>query len=623
MIKLNSKEIRERFLKFFKHRGHTLLSSASLVPENDPSVLFTTAGMQPLVPYLMGEKHPAGRRLANSQKCVRLTDIDEVGDQNHSTFFEMLGNWSLGDYFKNDSVEWSFLFLTSAEEGLGLDPKKIYVSIFAGDKDSPRDEESIFLWKKAFAKAGLDARVYGEETLEPADDNLKPSFRIFPLDKAENWWPTGGKHPGPQGPDTEIFFYWGNQEPNLAKERIGFNDKNFWEIWNNVFMEYSLQNGKYISLSQKNVDTGMGLERICAVFNGQKDIFLTDLYQPIIRIIEMESQLSYGQDEKITRSMRIIADHLRAVVFLLGDDSRLQPSNLGHGYVLRKLIRRVIRYQKVLNIPLENKNFFEQIARVIVENYAETYPELGRNFNYILEELKKEEERFHQTLDKGLREWEKISKKGSLTGEEAFLLFATYGFPLELTRELAAEKQIVIDEKSFREAFKKHQQVSRQGAEKRFRGGLIDDSYENVKLHTATHLLQSALRQVLGDKVEQKGSNITPERLRFDFSYPQKLSLEQIRKVEEIVNTAINSALPLNFLETNYEEAIQHGALGFFQNRYEKKVKVFTIGDPQKPFSKEICGGPHVKNTGELGHFKIIKEESTSAGIRRIKGILE
>jgi len=623
LLILSSSEIRQRFLNFFERRGHAILPSASIVPENDPSVLFTTAGMQPLVPYLLGEKHPAGSRLASIQKCIRLTDIEEVGDANHDTFFEMLGNWSLGNYFKKKSIEWSIQFLTSAEYGLGITPNRLYVSVFSGDGESPPDQKSIEIWKEAFSKVGIDARIYGQEDLREKRGELKPEHRIFLLGKEDNWWPTGGKHPGPQGPDTEIFYYWKEKKPNLKKERPGYNDGNFWEIWNNVFMEYRRTDGKYEKLAQRNVDTGMGLERVCAVMEDHPDIYLTDLFKPLIKVLEQESNIDYGKDPKTTRAMRIIADHIRSAVFILGDDSKTTPSNLGKGYVLRRLLRRALRYKKVLNISEENNNVFEQLARTTVENYGNIYQELGRNFNFILDEMKQEEERFHQTLEKGLKEWEKLSEKEKISGEDAFLLFSTYGFPFELTQELAREKNLSIDKEGFEEAFREHQKISRNGSEKRFRGGLVDESYETVKLHTATHLLQAALRAVLGSHVEQKGSNITTERLRFDFTHPEKMTEKEKQQVEEMVNNAIISNLPIEFSETSYEKAIQSGALGFFEIRYGEKVKVYTVGNPEQPFSKEICGGPHVKKTGGLGKFKIVKEEAASAGVRRIKAVLE
>ncbi len=618
---LSSTEIRERFLKFFENKGHSILPSASIVPENDSSVLFTTAGMQPLVPYLMGEKHPDGGRLANIQKCIRLQDIEEVGDASHDTFFEMLGNWSLGDYFKKESIPWSFEFLTSPEIGLGIDPNRIYVSIFSGDEENACDEESIRIWKEVFATIGIDARIYQEENLEPKNE-LRPFYKIFLLGKEHNWWPAGGKHPGPQGPDTEIFFYWKEEQPDFEKERLGFNDDNFWEIWNNVFMEFNRQDNQYLPLEKKNVDTGMGLERICAIMEDRQDIFLTDLYKPIIKILEQESNTDYGTDKKTTRAMRIVADHLRTAVFIMGDDAQIVPSNLGKGYVLRRLIRRAIRFKKVLGISDENKNAFEQVVRTVVETYGGIYQELGRNFNFILEELKAEEEKFQKTLEKGLKEWEKISQKGAIDGKDAFLLFSTYGFPLELTQELAEEKGIFVDKVSFEKAFEEHQKISRNGSEKRFRGGLIDNSQETVKLHTATHLLQSALRKVLGIHVMQRGSNITPDRLRFDFIHSEKMTPDQIAEVEKIVNKTINDSLPVTFEEKEYKQAVSEGALGFFESRYGEKVKVYTIGEKNNPFSKEICNGPHVSNTSELGSFKIIKEESVSAGVRRIKAVI-
>ncbi len=623
-VTITSAEIRERFLNFFRRRGHAILPSASLIPENDPTVLFNTAGMQPLVPYLLGETHPMGKRLANSQKCVRLTDIDEVGDQNHLTFFEMLGNWSLGDYFKSESIEWSMDFLTSKEYGLGLDPIKIYITVFSGETESDKDIDSIVIWKKIFAIFGIDARIYGEEDLEPTNKKLKPLYKIFPLGKGDNWWPTGGKNPGPQGPDTEIFYYWGQGLPNLEKERPGFNDSNFWEIWNNVFMEFQREGEGYQKLSQLNVDTGMGLERALAVISEEKDVFKNDSFRPIIQFLETEYEVTYGKNEEETKALRIIADHLRAAVFILGEDDKIVPSNLGQGYVLRRLIRRSLRYQRKLS-P-DNKirwGVSERVARILVDNYAQAYDNLARNFTFIIQELKKEETRFEQTLERGLKEWEKIAQAGKINGQDIFKLFSTYGFPTELTEELAKERGVEIDEKGLKEAIQSHHEASRKGAEEHFKGGLLDTSEETTKLHSATHLLQTSLRKVLGIEVEQKGSNITPDRLRFDFSFSRKLECEELKKVEEMVNEAIKSSLPVTVKEMSYPEAIKIGALGFFKDRYGDKVKVYTFGSVEAPFSQEICNGPHVNNTSELGHFKILKEEASSAGVRRIKAILE
>lgn len=622
--KITSHEVRSRFLDFFHRRGHAILPSASLIPENDPTVLFNTAGMQPLVPYLLGESHPLGKRLANAQKCIRLTDIDEVGDQNHLTFFEMLGNWSLGDYFKNDSIEWSLDFLTSEEYGLGLPAEKIFVTVFAGDESSDRDLESITIWKKVFSGFGIDARVWGEENLEAEDEKLKPEYRIFLLGKDDNWWPTGGKNPGPQGPDTEIFYYWGETAPDLEKERPGFNDANFWEIWNNVFMEYRRDDGIYTKLDQPNVDTGMGLERAISVISREKDVFRSDLFAPIITFMEHDYGVIYGKDESETRALRIIADHLRAAVFILGEDSKISPSNVGQGYILRRLIRRAIRYQRKLFSSQNQRSSLEQIARLIVENYAEAYDNLPRNFSFIIQELKKEEARFAKTLERGLKEWEKIAQKGKISGDDVFKLFSTYGFPTELTEELARERNVEIDKEGLSKAIEKHHEASRKGAEKRFRGGLLDTGEETTRLHSATHLLQAALRKVLGQEVAQKGSNITPERLRFDFSFSRKLTEEEIKEVERLVNKAIQDKLAVTVEEMTYPEAMSSGALGFFKDRYEDRIKVYTFGELEKTFSREVCNGPHVKNTSELGSgFEIIKEEASSAGVRRIKAILK
>ncbi len=623
-IVITSSELRTRFLNFFRRRGHSILPSASLIPENDPTVLFNTAGMQPLVPYLLGETHPMGKRLANSQKCVRLTDIDEVGDQNHLTFFEMLGNWSLGDYFKAESIEWSMDFLTSKEYGLGLDPFKIFVTVFSGDEKSEKDLDSINIWKKVFSSFGIDARVYGEEGLETANDKLKPLFKIFPLGKEDNWWPTGGKNPGPQGPDTEIFYYWGQDSPNLEQERPGFNDANFWEIWNNVFMEFKREGENYKKLEQANVDTGMGLERAVSVITGEKDVFKGDFFVPVIKFLETEYDIVYGEDPEKTKALRIIADHLRAAVFILGEDNKVAPSNLGPGYILRRLIRRSLRYQKKL--APENKirwGVSERVARLFIDNYAQTYDNLARNFSFIIQEIKKEEARFEKTLERGLKEWERIAKQGKISGEDIFKLFSTYGFPTELTEELAEEKGIKIDKEGLEDAIKNHHEASRKGAEAHFKGGLLDTSEETTRLHSATHLLQASLRKILGSEIEQKGSNITPDRLRFDFSFGRKITDEELKKTEEMVNDMIKSALSVEIEEMSYPKALKLGALGFFKDRYGDKVKVYTFGPKEGPFSREICNGPHVKNTAELGHFKIIKEEASSAGVRRIKAILE
>ena len=597
---MNSSELRAKYLKFFESKGHKIIPSASLIPENDPSVLFTTAGMHPLVPYLFGEKHPSGKKLTNVQKCVRTGDIDEVGDTIHHTFFEMLGNWSLGEYFKKESIEMSWEFLTS-EKWLNLDKNRLAVSVFAGDKDSPFDEEAYNLWKNIFEKNNL------------------PMARIAKLPKKNNWW---GMEKGPCGPDTEIF-YWANNE----KAPESFNDDNekWVEIWNNVFLQYNkISAEKYEPLKQKNVDTGMGLERTLAAINGLDDNYKTDLFWPIIEKIEQLSSKSYKQEAK---SFRVIADHIKAATFIISDG--VSPLNVGAGYVLRRLIRRAIRYGKQLGIPARNasqsdaggeKKFTAEIAKVAVEIYKDFYPELEQNKNNIFEELEKEENKFGKTLSNGLKEFEKLS---SITGNDAFHLYQTYGFPLEMTEELAQEKGIKINKEEFENEFKKHQEKSRTASAGMFKGGLADTSEKTVQYHTVAHLMLAALRHVLGNHVMQKGSNITAERLRFDFAHPDKMTDKQKAEVEKIVNMAIEAHLDVVREEMPLDDARKTNAMGVFDAKYGDNVSVFSIvNDDAIIISREICGGPHVKNTGELGHFKIQKEESSSAGVRRIKAIL-
>lgn len=595
---MKSSDIRSKFLEYFQQKNHVIIPSASLIPENDPSVLFTTAGMHPLVPYLLGEDHPAGSRLANVQKCLRTGDIDEVGDKTHLTFFEMLGNWSLGDYFKVESIAWSYELLTSPD-WFALDPKKMAVSVFAGDETAPRDEESAKLW----IKQGILTQ------------------RIAYLDKKENWWPAGGKHPGPQGPDTEIFYWTGEGE---APAKFNPSEKNWVEIWNNVFMQYNLSaTGKMELLSRKNVDTGMGLERMVAVLQGVDNVYDTDLFTPLLNKIAQLAKMDYQAETKAGYSFRVIADHLRTAVFVLGDPQGVCPSNVDQGYVLRRLIRRAIRHGQKLNIAAS----LPDIIEVIVDQYQEVYPELKKNEKHIMEEYVKEQEKFQKTLNRGLSEFNKLYKKqGRITGKDAFILYSTYGFPLELTEELAHEQGQEIDRKKFSDEFQKHQELSRAGAGEKFAGGLADHSQETVKLHTATHLLHQALRQVLGGHVEQKGSNITTKRLRFDFSHPHKLTDLEKQEVEKIVNDVINSDLPVRFEIMDFSEAKKHGAIGLFEEKYKKiggQVKVYFIGNDKGYFSTEVCGGPHIKQTGQLGSFRIIKEEASSAGVRRIKAVLE
>lgn len=610
---MTANELRQKFLEFFESKGHTIIPSASLVPENDPSVLFTTAGMHPLVPYLLGEKHPGGSKVANVQKCIRTGDIEEVGDAVHHTFFEMLGNWSFGKYFKKEAIEMSWEFLTS-EKWLGLDKNRIAVSVFRGDEDAPFDEEAYNIWKNL----GISEK------------------RIAKLPKENNWW---GMETGPCGPDTEMFYWVG--DPSEVPE--SFNDDNdLWvEIWNDVFMQYNKTGkGEFEPLAQKNVDTGMGLERVLSAINGLDDNYKTELFWPIVQKIEEISGKKYEDNKK---SFRIIADHLKAATFIIADG--ITPLNVGAGYVLRRLIRRAIRHGKILGI--EN-NFTKQIAEAVVEIYRGFYRGLEENKEKIFEELEKEEDKFRKTLENGLGELLRIVQKKEkdtefakrdsgnmgdkssdynnlISGKEAFNLYQTFGFPPELIREELANYGMGYHKEEFDEEFKKHQELSRTASAGMFKGGLADTSEATKKYHTAAHLMLAALRKVLGDHVLQKGSNITPERLRFDFSHPEKMTDEQKQEVENMVNDIIQKDLPVACDEMSLGEAKKQGAMGVFESKYGDKVKVYTIASPLRGeiFSKEICGGPHVSHTGGLGRFKIKKEESSSAGVRRIKAILE
>ncbi|HOK20709.1 MAG TPA: alanine--tRNA ligase [Candidatus Paceibacterota bacterium] len=591
---MTANELREKYLKFFEERGHHRLPSAPLIPENDPTVLFTTAGMHPLIPFLMGEKHPAGQRLCDVQKCLRTDDIDEVGDIAHLTFFEMLGNWSLGDYFKKEAIEWSYEFLTSPQ-WLGLEKEKLAVSCFGGDETAPKDEESAQLWQSV----GISKE------------------RIAFLGRKANWWGPIGET-GPCGPDTEMF-YWVGKDP--APKIFNPQDTSWVEIWNDVFMTYNrTKEGKYELLKQKNVDTGMGLERTLAVINHLPSVFETELFAPLIGKIE---EISHKKYEDFPKECRIIADHLKASIFLLAE--HLEPSNVERGYILRRLIRRAVRFGRLLGI----KDFFAfKFVEPVLKTYGEAYPELNENKDFIEEQLVREEEKFSQTLSKGLALFEKLSQnKKIISGKEAFDLYQSYGFPLELIKELAREKNIEVDTSGFQEEFKKHQELSRTASAGMFKGGLASHSDKAIKYHTATHLLHKALQEVLGEEVKQKGSNINEERLRFDFSCSQKPTPEQLKKVEDIVNQKIQENLPVIMKEMSLEEAKKIGAIGLFGEKYGERVKVYFIGRTENglenAYSKEICGGPHVASTGELGHFKIIKEEAVSQGVRRIKAILE
>ncbi|MCD6149707.1 alanine--tRNA ligase [bacterium] len=631
---ITADELRKKFLDFFSAEGHTIIPSASLVPnETDPTVLFTTAGMHPLAPYLTGEKHPKGKRLVNVQKCLRTGDIEDVGDSSHNTFFEMLGNWSLGDYFKNDSIKWSWEFLTD-KKWLEISPEKIKVTVFEGDNNASRDDESIKIWRECFKKSGISLEVYDKEK-----GNNKTA-RIFPLPKKDNWWGPAGET-GPCGPDTEIFIDLGkpvNSEKcsNGDECQPGCKCGRYVEIWNNVFMEFnkqrtvnSEQEYEYVKLKQKNVDTGMGLERMLAVLNGLDNVYETELFAPIVEEIEKLSEKKYGESKDTKKSMRIIADHIKAAVFIISDG--VVPSNVGRGYVLRRLIRRAVRHGKILGIE---KNFTKQIAEAVIGIYKETYPEVEGNKEKIFGELEKEENKFRKTLGRGLKiikNYElRIKNNGeNVSGKEIFDLYQSYGFPIEMSLEELEKRGVKFSEDELRKGFdtelKKHQELSRTASAGKFKGGLADGGEKVKKLHTATHLLLAALRKVLGDHIFQKGSNITAERLRFDFSHPEKLTNEQKQEVEELVNEAIKKELPVSFEEVKLNEAKKMGAMGVFEAKYGDKVKVYTIGDSAQggsPFSREICGGPHVKNTGELGKFKIVKEQSSGAGVRRIKAVL-
>ena len=596
MHNLSSRELRQLYLDFFRSKGHAVIPSASLIPENDPTVLFTTAGMHPLVPYLMGQKHPAGKRLTDVQKCVRTGDIDEVGDTSHCTFFEMLGNWSLGDYFKKESIAWSWEFLTD-EKWLGIPKEKLSFTCFEGDADAPRDTVSHDRW----VEMGAD-----------------PSHIVY-LPKKHNWWGPAGLT-GPCGPDTEIFYDTGR--PACGPDcKAGCDCGKYLEIWNNVFMEYNkVGEGKFEPLAQKNVDTGMGLDRTIATLQGVESVFDTDAFSGIIELIGKLSHHTYKENADTVKAFRIIADHIRCATFILGDQRGVTPSNVDQGYILRRLIRRSIRYAMQLGIP---RYGLVEVASAVIDQYGDVYPELEENREKVLSELKREENRFADTLKKGIKEFNKTAanaQDGTIDGVSAFHLYDTYGFPIELTMELAQEKGIRVDVDGFHAAFAEHQEKSKDGSAQRFKSGLADHQEATTALHSATHLLHKALRVVLNDDtISQKGSNITAERLRFDFSFPRKVTPEELKAVEDLVNEQIQRHLPITCEEMTVAEAKAQGAIGLFESRYGEKVKVYTMGD----FSKEICAGPHAENTGDLGHFVIKKEEASSSGVRRIKAILE
>lgn len=606
---MTTAEIRTKFLKYFEEKNHAVIPSAPVVPEHDPTVLFTTAGMHPLVPYLLGQPHPQGKRLVDSQKCIRTTDIEEVGDATHLTFFEMLGNWSLGDYFKSESIPWSWEFLTS-KQWLGLDPQKIYVSVYEGDGEVPKDDDSILLWIQQFKKVGIDT---------------KEGDRILALGRDDNWWEQGGVETGPAGPDTEIFYYLGKEN----NPKFDTENSDFVEVWNNVFMAYQRQaDGSYSELKNKNVDTGMGMERIAAVMQGVDNVYDTDVLAQIKEAVETYAVETHKaifvetSPESALRATRIITDHTRAVTFMAADG--VVPGNKDQGYVMRRLARRAIREALILGI---HQGLFERIAPRVIALYEDVYTEL-QNPSTIMDILRREENVFRQTLTRGLKEFEKMLRnKKDLSGQDAFTLYDTYGFPKELSLEEAKRQNVAVSasfEADFAKAMEIQKQRSRTATAGQFKGGLSDHSEIVTRYHTATHLMYQALRQVLGDHVMQRGSNTTAERMRFDFSHPEKVTPEQIKQIEKIVNDVITQDLPMSFEELPKDEAFAQGALGAFGEKYPDVVRVYTVGDPKgEYFSKEICGGPHVKKTGEIGKFKIVKEESSSAGVRRIKAIIE
>ncbi len=595
---MTGNELRKKYIDFFVSRNHKEISGQSLIPENDPTVLFTTAGMHPLVPYLQGQPHPAGKRLTNYQKCIRTGDIEAVGDPSHLTFFEMLGNWSLGDYFKEEAITMSWEFLTSPDY-LGLDKDRLSVTVFAGDDDVPRDDEAAGIWR------GLGV----------------PEDRIYFLPREDNWWGPAGKT-GPCGPDSEMFYDTGKEAcgPDC---KPGCHCGKYFEIWNDVFMQYNkTEDGSYVPLDAPCVDTGMGIERTATMLQGKRSVYQTEMFGSIIAKIEELTGKTYGEDEEIDMSIRIISDHCKTSTMIIGDPKGAKPSNLGQGYILRRLIRRAVRHGRKLGL---DKPFLSAVSEVVIDMYKDVYTELVDNRDLILSELELEEKQFGTTLKKGEHEFEKLlpnlmkNPRKEIPGRLAFKLYDTFGFPLELTEELAGEHGMTVDRDGFEAAFKKHQEASKKGADKTFKGGLADHSEMTTRYHTATHMLHEALKRVLGDHVEQKGSNITESRLRFDFSHPEKMTPEEIKAVEDMVNAEIARNQAVTMRTMTVEEARELGARALFSSKYGEQVKVYFIGD----YSVEVCGGPHIENTSEMGTFKIQKEQSSSRGVRRIRAVLQ
>lgn len=619
-------EVRQKYLDFFAKKDHVIIPSSSLIPENDPTTLFTGSGMQPLIPFLLGEKHPSGTRITNSQKCFRAEDIEEIGDNRHTTFFEMLGNWSLGDYFKREQLKWFFEFLVSC---IKLDPNRLYVTVFSGDEKNgiPRDEESVVIWKSLFAAQGIEAKDVEIMTVENGGEQGMRGGRIFYYGAKKNWWSRSGipenmPEGEPGGPDSEVFYEFDSVKHD---EKFGkychpnCDCGRFMEIGNSVFMEYVKRSGMFEKLVQKNVDFGGGLERIVAASNNDADVFHADVFFELLRAAEKLSGKKYDDSAENRRSFRIIADHLRGSVFMISEG--IVPSNTDQGYIVRRLLRRAVRFADALGIHEQSLVF---LAEPLIRVYADVYSSLQMDADRIQQEIGKEEDRFRRTLRNGIKEFERVVDRGTVTGKDAFVLFSTYGFPFEMTMELAIDRGISVDREEYRKEFEQHRELSRSASKGKFKGGLADHSNISVRYHTATHLLHKALREVLGDHVEQKGSNITPERLRFDFSHGEKMTEEEKKKVETIVNEKITSALPVSYEIVPVEEARRRGAIGVFEEKYGDQVKIYQIGGAENGiFSLEFCGGPHVSNTNELeGRFKILKEESVAAGVRRIKAVI-
>ncbi len=591
---MDSHELREKYLEFFREKKHAILPSASLIPEDDPTVLFTTAGMHPLVPFLVGQPHPQGSRLVNCQKCIRTSDIDEVGDSTHLTFFEMLGNWSLGNYFKKEAIEWSYEFLTDPK-WLGIDPEHLSVTCFEGDDEVPKDTESAEIWKNL----GI------------------PEDRIYFLPREDNWWGPAGET-GPCGPDTEMFYDTGKKKcsPDC---KPGCSCGKYFEIWNDVFMTYNKTvAGTYEPLKQHNVDTGMGVERTVAILTGKSSIFDVETLAPIFSAIQRQADIEEPTEEQL-KSIRIVTDHIKAATFILADDKGVVPSNVEQGYIIRRLIRRAIRQGNLLNLEYQ---YFSELVRIVIDIYGDTYPELQRNSEFIFNQLEKEGKNFTKSLNRGLRKFNQIfSKKGEITGKDAFLLFTSFGFPIEMTKELAEEQGLIIDMIDFEKEFEEHRKLSRKSTEGKFKSGLADHSEKTTRLHTATHLLQASLRDVLGDHIQQKGSNITKDRTRFDFNHDKKLTQDERERVEQIINEKIEQDLPITRKMLTSDEARTMDILGFFEEEYSKhdKLSVYSVGD----YSKELCSGPHVERTSQIGRFRLQKQKKIGTGMIRIYGFIE